>query len=1142
MKKQINPNEIAQLNTELNAKKAELTNKQNEFITKLENINVSNDLGLKKLIFINLYNVINVNPNITVDEFASTEDLTNLISNILVDIAEPGIQINSTEEGLNWLNTENKIYKLLFNNQLSLNNFGKKAKSLVYYTHIKTSVKNLWDSMQEIKRYSSYDEVSELRRIILTNLYPEIPKLFTNKEQAENPFAYDYVSKVLSKADGYYNTQKIKEFGKNKYNPIDICESKNQAENQGWFLPAIDQIAGTLKKVDEGKISSELIPLYRKHPTEGYRISYDYSSSTVDFNSKTYLYGDSGNKTRYTGAGILSIGAKVRCMKTFGDIGIWQKEKCDYENKKMKYRCINPYTKNQIPVNKCLEAKPTDGDTECQQEIFSEEQSCEELISQGQMRLGVKCGGGTVISWNEEKKTAFIFANEDEKGDSVENPYDINWVNREMYVKISLPELNEVDGFNNTIKLVKRGKEYASINEPTRFPGAQACYDKDAYGHNDWFLPSKNELELLFKNYDSLNDKDIPEYIYLSSSFQGSKKVWKGSTEKRKGRYTIYPGSERVRCMRKISEYKWKVNEEAQCAEGDNYNYQCINNNGEVVDDSFCSSVKPLMPCPEQLCVEGVCVAQKIKTLFLKEEGSPDEQIYQAGATNQLFAFYTLSAIDKNIMIKQLDIVLDTDNDFSDEPETEIIKNISKVYLTFLDLSGSENTVSSIMSANGKASFSNLNINIKTRPPTAISIAADLNSIENGAIPGSRFRLGIDESIHNNNFQAQIEESSTVLSFKDIEVKNTNKINNMVIRKISPKIATDTSISEKLKNGVNKDIYGFSLREEKDPFSWKSVNIHILGKLNSNGNFNNFQFYTDNWNNKTDDVNIIVIQVNKGNLTVGQNLKEENFNVINNEGTFDFIAQITWKDALSEIIYDNDDHNPYTKYYLKANISGVNSGDTITSFIPEDKNYIINRSATVSEGDIRIATANQYATVASSFDSFNTGEGNGLVSNAYGVSAGKTIIVMSDANKKLRTIEGTLVVDGFICKAYKNDKITEVVVGNDIKDVQFIECSKEEQGNIRIQTTAANNMIPENYGDDAIKDITYTITSALYEAGSTVEANDSDVGLELNDNYIVPYNFLWSDNSSTTHSTNTRDWTNGYLVEDLATNSLTLSD
>ena len=45
----------------------------------------------------------------------------------------------------------------------------------------------------------------------------------------------------------------------------------------------------------------------------------------------------------------------------------------------------------------------------------------------------------------------------------------------------------------------------------------------------------------------------------------------------------------------------------------------------------------------------------------------------------------------------------------------------------------------------------------------------------------------------------------------------------------------------------------------------------------------------------------------------------------------------------------------------------------------------------------------------------------------------------------------------------------------------------------------------------------------------------------LDEAYTSNANFLWSDNSQTSHTTSTADWTNGYLVDDLSTSSLTLS-
>ena len=61
-----------------------------------------------------------------------------------------------------------------------------------------------------------------------------------------------------------------------------------------------------------------------------------------------------------------------------------------------------------------------------------------------------------------------------------------------------------------------------------------------------------------------------------------------------------------------------------------------------------------------------------------------------------------------------------------------------------------------------------------------------------------------------------------------------------------------------------------------------------------------------------------------------------------------------------------------------------------------------------------------------------------------------------------------------------------------------------------------------------------------YLIGSIVVANDLDVGLTVTAS--SNYNLIWSDNSSTSHdTTSSTDWTNGFLVDDLRTDTQTIS-
>ena len=71
--------------------------------------------------------------------------------------------------------------------------------------------------------------------------------------------------------------------------------------------------------------------------------------------------------------------------------------------------------------------------------------------------------------------------------------------------------------------------------------------------------------------------------------------------------------------------------------------------------------------------------------------------------------------------------------------------------------------------------------------------------------------------------------------------------------------------------------------------------------------------------------------------------------------------------------------------------------------------------------------------------------------------------------------------------------------------------------------------------------VTITRTAGGYTAGSVAAALNSDLGLTLTGGVEAAASFVWSDQSKASHSSTTVDWTNGYLVKSLPTNTQSLS-
>lgn len=147
------------------------------------------------------------------------------------------------------------------------------------------------------------------------------------------------------------------------------------------------------------------------------------------------------------------------------------------------------------------------------------------------------------IEYNNE--IIYVFPDEDNhKGIPWGNTI-YNWSDSR---NLSMNAKSESDGAFNTEIIVKEQEEgnYA----------AKVCYDLEAYGYDDWYLPSKNELEAIFKN-----EKIAVGLNSCEAEFCGSIEYW-SSTYSEDGIWTHndYSGmnkcyfssnSLRVRCVRK---------------------------------------------------------------------------------------------------------------------------------------------------------------------------------------------------------------------------------------------------------------------------------------------------------------------------------------------------------------------------------------------------------------------------------------------------------------------------------------------------------------------------------------------------------------------------------------------------------------
>lgn len=91
---------------------------------------------------------------------------------------------------------------------------------------------------------------------------------------------------------------------------------------------------------------------------------------------------------------------------------------------------------------------------------------------------------------------------------------DAPWWNGEF---LQTHAWSESDGWENTFLIVKTQGDTSSYS-------AKLCDDYDIEGLEFWYLPSKNELNLLFENKDLF--ENIPMGLYWSSTEYETGSVW----------------------------------------------------------------------------------------------------------------------------------------------------------------------------------------------------------------------------------------------------------------------------------------------------------------------------------------------------------------------------------------------------------------------------------------------------------------------------------------------------------------------------------------------------------------------------------------------------------------------------------------
>lgn len=533
-------------------------------------------------------------------------------------------------------------------------------------------------------------------------------------------------------------------------------------------------------------------------------------------------------------------------------------------------------------------------------------------------------------------------------------------------------------------------------------------------------------------------------------------------------------------------------------------------------------------------------------TLTVNVEGAPSAALVVAGATEQVMAKYKINAVDEGFTINNLQIA---SSDGTTDFVTAASTNDNDVVRVGIREVGGTTQWGYLVS--GIAAFANLDIVVPINSSIYVEIVADLNTIAGGATSGEDPRLGIYQiqtSAAVNIFKATGTSGGTkdYTTMLNTTVSGEENIKAMVLRETVPTIAKASGVSTTLLNGTNT-LLGFTVAADAaEAVSLKRVILTMTG-AHADLNANTFKLYRGT-TNITDKVVIYKVSGagTKGNMkSTTDSITDTNANTI----------YIMWDGTTEEIISAGDD----STYYLKATVSGAISTYSISTYIADDESALTTTTGvlatggydsngvefyhtagtTVATSDIRVTELASVVATQDNTTVISTAANN--VQLAYGLTNASenalTVTVDSDAAHKLEAaVGGTLVVAGFTCTAY--DAVdgggSAVAIGDVISGIRSVKCTDTGKQVVFNVTGAATP-------GDATSTITLAVDDDGYTAGTVVASTDSDVDLTVNA-ASTTHNLIWSDNSNTSHSvTSGSDWTNGYLVNDLAIETQTLT-
>lgn len=334
----------------------------------------------------------------------------------------------------------------------------------------------------------------------------------------------------------------------------------------------------------------------------------------------------------------------------------------------------------------------------------------------------------------------------------------------------------------------------------------------------------------------------------------------------------------------------------------------------------------------QDLDSNGSLLAECPKLFGMPDLETPDSAIIVAGTNNNVMAKYRFYAEDEAFILKKIDVVIDDNYDFVDDSSDEGSANIEKVSLSYPTQNGLTETVSASM-ISGKASFTNLNFYIPKEDNALITILADINTIENGAVSGASFRLGFP--VTNNTFNFGLFEAlgtasgQTQTTYKPMIFVQYPPVKKMVVRKSMPIVELQSpgtyygTDGDKLKNGSNNLAAIRISADDNGDVAFKKLSFGFLsaGSIDVYGLELYRKLSNGTEENITDDVSI--------KDKTGQDLKVGGSKLITAGNKSNDVSIIWNEEALIS-------KGTASTYILRATVENASFGDSVGIFMPMD--------------------------------------------------------------------------------------------------------------------------------------------------------------------------------------------------------------